>query len=151
MRNLGALSSDESTILIDHRLNLFWSMISWSVEIFLSLFITIRMKVWMSIMVSLDRFCFALDLEWSLNRSIDKNQMQFVYLQTCFSLWPLVKIFFNLVLLSVEMHKSMRKKLTGKNLNVYDQMKSFIYSTDLFLLQHLPCLFNHLLINHIFS
>ena len=37
-------------------------------------------------MPSHGRICFALDLEWSLNGSIDKNQMQFVYLQTCFSL-----------------------------------------------------------------
>ena len=29
------------------------------------------------------RFCLALHLEWFLNRSIDKNQMQFEYLQTC--------------------------------------------------------------------
>ena len=37
----------------------------------------------MSIIPSLYSFLFAIHLEWSLNRIIDKNQMQFVYLQTC--------------------------------------------------------------------
>ena len=37
----------------------------------------------MSIIPRHVRFCFALYLEWSPNRSIDKTQMQFEYLQTC--------------------------------------------------------------------
>ena len=47
----------------------------------------------------------------------------------------MVQIFFSLVELSVEMHKKRQKKLTRKNLNLYDQMKIFIYSTYPFLLQ----------------
>ena len=48
-----------------------------------SVFITFRTNVRMSIIPPHIHFCFAFQLEWSLNRGIDKNQIQFVYLQTC--------------------------------------------------------------------
>ena len=59
------------------------STISWSVKNFLSLLITFRTNVRKNTIPPQVRFCFALHLEWSLNRSIDKYQMQFEYLQTC--------------------------------------------------------------------
>ena len=56
------------------------------------------------------RFCFALNLEWSLNTSIDKNQMQFEYFQTCILIWSVVQTFFSLILFTVDMQEKKAKK-----------------------------------------
>ena len=80
MRNVASVSSDESSILILFSRE--WSpaavcsamrsLISWWVNFFLSLFITFRTNVRMSIIPSPCSFFFALHLEWSLNLSTDK-------------------------------------------------------------------------------
>ena len=81
MRNVASVSSDESSILILCLL-LTWMITDtfvlqcdqWfhDVNCFLSLFITFRTNVQMSIISSPCSFFFALHLEWSLNLSTDK-------------------------------------------------------------------------------
>ena len=98
MRNLAAVNSHDSTILIllrswamtDKICSAMQSMISRCVILFFSLFITFRTNVRMSI----------------------------IPLVFHFTLWFKLSIFFSLVLLSVSTHKRRGKKLTEKNINV---------------------------------
>ena len=67
------------------------SVISWWVNFFLSIFITFRTHVRMSIIPSPCSFFFALHLEWSLNLSTDKKSDAIcIFANLCstlFSLW----------------------------------------------------------------
>ena len=67
------------------------SVISWWVNFFLSIFITFRTHVRMSIIPSPCSFFFALHLEWSLNLSTDKKSNAIcIFANLCstlFSLW----------------------------------------------------------------
>ena len=98
------------------------SMNSWRVKNFFSLFIVFRTKIRMSIIhLPPCSLLFALDLDWSLNTSVDKKIILSFYI--CknvlhFSLWLKLSIFFSLVLFFLEMHNRSGKKLTGKKLNV---------------------------------
>ena len=99
MRNVASVSSDESSILILFSRE--WSpaavcsamrsLISWWVNFFLSLFITFRTNVRMSIIPSPCSFFFALHLQWSINLSTDKKSNAVcIFANLCstlFSLW----------------------------------------------------------------
>ena len=97
------------------------SMILWEVKIFLSLFIIFRKNIRMSIIYLFPcSFLFALHLDWSLNTSVDKKIVFSFYICEIvfhFSLLVKLKIFFSLVLFSLDIHHC-GKKLTGKKLNV---------------------------------
>ena len=128
MRNMAAISSDESTILILCIPE--WSptqvrfamrlMISWWVHFLFLLFITFRTNVLMSIIPSPYSFLFALHLEWSLNISTGKKSNAiciFVNLcSTLFSLW--FKFSSAWFYFLSKCTKERGKKLTRKNLNV---------------------------------
>ena len=79
--------------LSDHRLSLFCSAINEFMigYFFLSLFITFRTNVWMSVIPSPCWFLFALHLKWSLNISIDQKSNAICIFEnlrsTLFSLW----------------------------------------------------------------
>ena len=90
---------------------------------FLSLFITFRTNVWMSIIPSPYSFFFVLLLEWSLNLSNDKKQNAIcIFVNLCsalFSLWfKFSSAWFYFLSKST---REEGKKLTGKNLNVNRQ------------------------------
>ena len=75
-RKLGWIQNFDSLhtwVITDSICSAVRSMISWLVKNFLSLFITFRTSVKMSIIPPHVCFCFALHLEWSLNRCIDKK------------------------------------------------------------------------------
>ena len=97
------------------------SMILWGVKIFLSLFIIFRTNIRMSIIYLFKcSLLFALHLDWSLNTSVDKKIVFSFYICEIvfhFSLLVKLKIFFSLVLFSLDIHHC-GKKLTGKKLNV---------------------------------
>ena len=97
------------------------SMILWGVKIFLSLFIIFRTNIRMSIIYLFPcSLLFALHLDWSLNTSVDKKIGFSFYICEIvfhFSLLVKLKIFFSLVLFSLDIHHC-GKKLTGKKLNV---------------------------------
>ena len=97
------------------------SMILWGVKIFLSLFIIFRTNIRMSIIYLFPcSLLFALHLDWSLNTSVDKKIVFSFYICEIvfhFSLLVKLKIFFSLVLFSLDIHHC-GKKLTGKKLNV---------------------------------
>ena len=72
------------------------------------------------IYISLCSLLFALHLDWSLNTSVDKKIIFSFYIFEIvfhFSLLVKLKIFFSLVLFSLDIHHRSRKKLTGKKLN----------------------------------
>ena len=98
MRNVASVSSDESSILILFSRE--WSpaavcsamrsLISWWVNFFLSLFITFRTNVQMSIIPSPCSFFFALHLQWSLNLSSDKKSNAIcIFANLCSTLFSL--------------------------------------------------------------
>ena len=128
MRHFTDVSSDELidsfTHLSDyqHNFSVMRSMTWWRVKILLSLFITFRTNIRMSIIyLSPCSFLFPLHLDWSLNTSVDKKIKCSFYICEIvfhFSLWLKLSIFFSLVLLFLEMHNRCWKKLTGKKLNV---------------------------------
>ena len=97
------------------------SMILWGVKIFLSLFIIFRTNIRMSIIYLLPcSLLFVLHLDWSLITSVDKKISFSFYICEIvfhFSLLVKLKIFFSLVLFSLDIHHC-GKKLTGKKLNV---------------------------------
>ena len=99
------------------------SMISRWVNFFLSLFITFRTNVWMSIISSACLFLFALHLEWYLNISIGKKSNAvclFANLcSTLFSLW--FKFSAAWFYFLSKCTKRTGKKLIGKKLNVDKQ------------------------------
>ena len=73
----------------------------------------------MSIIPSPCSFFFALHLEWSLNLSTDKNQMQFVYLRTCVPLYLVCgSDFLQVGSTFCRNAQKTGQKLTGKNFNV---------------------------------
>ena len=131
MRNVAAVSSDESTILILCKLE--WSSTAFALQcdqrlydglIFcLSLFITFRAIVRMSIIPYPCWFLFALHLEWSLNISTDqKSNTICIFANLCstlFSLW--FKFSSAWLYFLSKCTKVRRKKVTGKNLNVDEQ------------------------------
>ena len=112
MRHLTTVRLDE---LIDF---LHTGMIT---KIFLSLFIIFRTIIRMSIIYLFPcSLLFALHLDWSLNTSVDKKIVFSFYICEIvfhFSLLVKLKIFFSLVLFSLDIHHC-GKKLTGKKLNV---------------------------------
>ena len=128
MRHLTAVSSDELINSLHNRVitnticPAMPSMISWRVKIFLSLFITFRTNIRMSIIyLSPCSFLFALHLDWSFNTSVDKKVKCGFYICEIvfhFSLWLKLSIFFSLVLFFLEMHNRRKKKLARKKLNV---------------------------------
>ena len=130
MRHLTAVISDEfidslhTRVITNTICSAMRSMISWRVKIFLSLFITFRTNIQMSIIyLSPCSFLFALHLDWSLNTSVDKKiKRSFCICEIVFyfSLWLKLSIFFSLVLFSLELHNRSGKKLIG-NLNVNRQ------------------------------
>ena len=97
------------------------SMILWGVKIFLSLFIIFRTNIRMRIIYLLPcSLLFVLHLDWSLITSVDKKVSFSFYICEIvfhFSLLAKLKIFFSLVLFSLDIHHC-GKKLTGKKLNV---------------------------------
>ena len=97
------------------------SMILWGVKIFLSLFIIFRTNIRMRIIYLLPcSLLFVLHLDWSLITSVDKKISFSFYICEIvfhFSLLVKLKIFFSLVLFSLDIHHC-GKKLTGKKLNV---------------------------------
>ena len=97
------------------------SMILWGVKIFLSLFIIFRTNIRMRIIYHLPcSLLFVLHLDWSLITSVDKKISFSFYIYEIvfhFSLLAKLKIFFSLVLFSLDIHHCW-KKLTGKKLNV---------------------------------
>ena len=128
MRHLTAVSSDKLIdslhiqVITNRICSAIRSLISWQVKIFLSLFITFRTNIRMSIMfLSPCSFLFALHLDWSFNTSVDKK-MKCIFciceIVFHFNLWLKVSIFFTWVLFFLEMHNRCVKKLTGKKLNV---------------------------------
>ena len=130
MRHLTAVISDEfidslhTRVITNTICSAMRSMISWRVKIFLSLFITFRTNIQMSIIyLSPCSLLFALHLDWSLNTSVDKKiKRSFCICEIVFyfSLWLKLSIFFSLVLFSLELHNRSGKKLIG-NLNVNRQ------------------------------
>ena len=99
MRNKASVSSDEASVLIlcshwmiaDAVCSAMPSLISWWVNFFLTLFITFRTNVQMSIIPSPCWFFFALHLQWSLNLSTGKKSNAIcIFASLCstlFSLW----------------------------------------------------------------
>ena len=128
MRHLTTVSSDELIDSLHTRVissticSAMLSMISWRVKIFLSLFITFRTNIRMSIIyLSPCSFLFALHLDWSFNTSVDKKIKCSFYICKIvfhFSLWLKLSTFFSMALNFLEMHNRCGKKLTGKKLNV---------------------------------
>ena len=127
MRNVASVSSDESSILILFSRE--WSpaavcsamrsLISWWINFFLSLFITFRTNVRMSIIPSPCSFFFALHFEWSLNLSTDKKSNAIcIFANLCSTLFSRWFKFLHLGSTSCENAKKRGKKLTGKHLNV---------------------------------
>ena len=110
------------------------SMILWGVNIFLSLFIIFRKNIRMSIIYLFPcSFLFALHLDWFLNTRVDKkSNAVFIFPKLCSTLvCGGSSIFFNLVLFSLEMHNSSRKKLTRKKLNVDRQFSKDVLCVNL--------------------
>ena len=108
------------------------SMILWGVKIFLSLFIIFRTNIRMRIIYLLPcLLLFVLHLDWSLITSVDKKISFSFYICEIvfhFSLLVKLKIFFSLVLFSLDIHHRSRKKLIGKKLNVDRQFfKDVLY------------------------
>ena len=144
MRNMAAISSDESTILIlcipewspTQVRSAMRSMISWWVHFLFLLFITFRTNVLMSIIPSPYSSLFALHLEWSLNISTGKKSnaiCTFVNLcSTLFSLW--FKFSSAWFYFLSKCTKERGKKLTRKNLNVDRQSFKNVISIFLMLL-----------------
>ena len=126
MRHLTTVSSDELIDSLHIRVissticSAMLSMISWQVKIFLSLFITFRTNIRMSIIyLSPCSILFALNLDWSVNISVDKKIKFSFYICELvfhFSLWLKLSICFSLVLFSLEMHSRSGKKLTEKKI-----------------------------------
>ena len=124
MRHLTVVISDEfidslhTRVITNTICSAMRSMISWRVKIFLSLFITFRTNIQMSIIyLSPCSLLFALHLDWSLNASVDKKIIfSFYVCEIVFhiSLWLKLSIFFSLALFSIERLNRSRKKLTGK-------------------------------------
>ena len=129
MRNLTAVSSNEhidslhTRVITNTICSAMRSMISWRVKIFLSLFITFRTNIQMSIIyLSPCSFLFALHLDWSFNTSFDKKFKCSFYICEIvfyFILLRKLSIFFSLVLFSLEMHNRSGKKLTGKKIKYW--------------------------------
>ena len=126
MRYLTNVSSDElidslqTQVITNTICSAMRLMISWRVKVFLSLFITFRANIRMSIIyLSLCSFLFALHLDWSFNTSV-KIKCSFYISEIVFhfSLWLKLSTFFSLVLIFLEMHNRCGKKLTGEKLNV---------------------------------
>ena len=128
MRLLTTVSSDQlidslyTRVITNTICSAMWSMISWRVKIFLSLFFTFRTNIRMSIIyLSPCSFLFALHLDWSFNISFDKKIKCSFYICEIvlhFSLQLKLSIFLSLVLFFLEMHNRCGKELTGKKLNV---------------------------------
>ena len=139
MRHLTTVSSDELIDSLHTRVissticSAMLSMISWQVKIFLSLFITFRTNIRMSIIyLSPCSFLFALHLDWSFNTSIDKKVKCSFYICEIvfhFSLLLKLSIFFNLVLFFLEMHNRCGKNLAGKKLSVDRHFKNILWVT----------------------
>ena len=127
MRHLTTVRLDElidflHTRLITNKIcSAMQSMILWGVKIFLSLFIIFRTNIRMRIIYLLPcSLLFVLHLDWSLITSVDKKISFSFYICEIvfhFSLLVKLKIFFSLVLFSLDIHHC-GKKLTGKKLNV---------------------------------
>ena len=126
MRNLACVSSDESSVLI--LCSLEWSPTQFALQCNqwfhdgnkLSLFITFRKNVPMSIIPSPFSFSFALHLEWSLYLSNDKKSDAIcIFANLCSTLFSLCFKFpsawFYYLL---KYTKKWGQKLTEKNLNV---------------------------------
>ena len=141
MRHLTAVSSDElidslrTRVITNTICSAMRSVILWGGKIFLSLFITLRTNIRMSIIyLSPCSFLFALHLDWSFNTSIDKKiKYSFYICKIVFhsSLWLKLSIFFGLVLFFLEMHKRCWKKLTRKNTNVNRQFFKYVLCVTL--------------------
>ena len=131
MRNMAAVSSDESTILIICTLE--WSPTQFVLQCdqwfhdglkSLSLFIIFRAIFGWALYPSPFLFLFALHLDWSVNTSIDekiKSSLHIPELVFFFSSWFKLSIFISLVLFSLEMHNRSGKKVIGKKLRVDKQ------------------------------
>ena len=127
MRNVASVSSDESSILILFSRE--WSpaavcsamrsLISWWVNFFLSLFITFRTNVRMSIIPSPCSFFFALHLQWSINLSTDKKSNAVcIFANLCSTFFSLRFKFSSAWFYFLSKCTKRGQKLTGKKLNV---------------------------------
>ena len=100
------------------------SMISWWVNLFLSLFINFKTNIRMSIIPSPCTFFFSVHLEWSFDLSADKKRNAIcIFANLCSTLFSLLFKFSSAWFYFLSKCKKKRgQKLTGKNVNVNIQI-----------------------------
>ena len=125
---MAAVSSDESTIL--NLCTLEWSPTQFvlqhdqwfhdGLKFFFHYLLFLERTFGWVLYPSPCSFLFALHLDWSLNKSVDKKIKCSLYICKLvfhLNLWFKLSIFFSLVLFSLEMENRSGKKLTGKKLS----------------------------------